>query len=1061
MVIRRLRTFNNNKRTLLDNTGYRSVKSFRNDNPEYRTNNQAYTALLGLYNDEVDRLNAEEERIKKEQKKLKAQQAKLRRQQARLRTRQDAKVKSKVELISKVDGEYSMNTILLSLRERQNQNIVWEFIDADGNVVRTRQYDLPTNVNRYINQKNVYLDFQIDSDTMIWNDHPEGRLFFYQHNDGITTAKINQAFREGITNCLLTPIKTWIEEKIEDAKSKTTKHRYTKMNKDIDAMFIQYDKGVPENDIPIVCDKLQIDIDITTPFSSTNLIEARSTKKALSKFRYLNTRLDHIELNQVVSDDNIVEVNREQLYELKQKLEDNNTYYTFNKDLNGVSSISTLEAKYQLNSEYMNEANAFETDNGLQECKIDDIHNKEVSEFVRGGVHYNGTIDFNDDIINNYGIQYDGLKHIDMTKAYANFKTCKYYDGFLGKITDFRETDKVVGRGMYYITDLVFTDNDFKKYNDKMKMYVNDNIYTDPELKMLNDYGVSYKIVSGCWGVNPIGFDFTDKMINTKEETTFNGKVHRIPYYSKWTGACNSFNLKKAFWINGDEEMVSIISNNCEGSVRRFWNGEIQVEYDKPYNKHLSHITAFITAYMRMNVIEQLLNIDIDNVIRVCCDGIYFKDQDVDLCNVFSHKTKMTFKNDPCESYCSTLNEYELVKNDRRKHYDFELHLGEGGCGKTHYNCNDKGLVRPLFLAPSWKLARAKERETGIRCSVWARALTDDPEKISFIRRGANTLIWDEVSMMSEGQKNMIIKLYGDMKNILCGDLGFQLPCITGEPMTNEGFDKVIFHKKDYRCKCPILKLLKDDLRDFIKQDLTIFEINDYVVSCFEKMKKVINYSQLKELYTIDDMVLAGTNHLKDHYTSMFEGSFPTEKYYIKSNNRIHSNGEIVIGAKPDKTECEVRHAFTTHSIQGETATHKLFIDSSKMFDTRMFYTAISRAKTIDQIYIVKDKAPQEKGKYYKHNTKSDKEQLKELTEKQKIANQKKGEKAYDAMVARKNKMNQKDTFVLPKKKKQEEGDVEEIVDIEKYSNDCKNECIAFMGKEQYDNKIKQIHDKK
>ena len=408
MVIRRLRTFNNNKRTLLDNTGYRSVKSFRNDNPEYRTNNQAYTALLGLYNDEVDRLNAEEERIKKEQKKLKAQQAKLRRQQARLRTRQDAKVKSKVELISKVDGEYSMNTILLSLRERQNQNIVWEFIDADGNVVRTRQYDLPTNVNRYINQKNVYLDFQIDSDTMIWNDHPEGRLFFYQHNDGITTAKINQAFREGITNCLLTPIKTWIEEKIEDAKSKTTKHRYTKMNKDIDAMFIQYDKGVPENDIPIVCDKLQIDIDITTPFSSTNLIEARSTKKALSKFRYLNTRLDHIELNQVVSDDNIVEVNREQLYELKQKLEDNNTYYTFNKDLNGVSSISTLEAKYQLNSEYMNEANAFETDNGLQECKIDDIHNKEVSEFVRGGVHYNGTIDFNDDIINNYGIQYDG-----------------------------------------------------------------------------------------------------------------------------------------------------------------------------------------------------------------------------------------------------------------------------------------------------------------------------------------------------------------------------------------------------------------------------------------------------------------------------------------------------------------------------------------------------------------------------------------------------------------------------------------------------------------------------
>jgi len=69
MPIRRLRTFNNNKRTLLENVGYRSIRSFRNDNPEYRTNQQAYTALLNLYNEEVDRLNAEEARIKKRRKK--------------------------------------------------------------------------------------------------------------------------------------------------------------------------------------------------------------------------------------------------------------------------------------------------------------------------------------------------------------------------------------------------------------------------------------------------------------------------------------------------------------------------------------------------------------------------------------------------------------------------------------------------------------------------------------------------------------------------------------------------------------------------------------------------------------------------------------------------------------------------------------------------------------------------------------------------------------------------------------------------------------------------------
>ena len=46
MPIRRLRTFNNNKRTLLDNMGYSSIRTFRRENPEYRNNQQAYNPLL-------------------------------------------------------------------------------------------------------------------------------------------------------------------------------------------------------------------------------------------------------------------------------------------------------------------------------------------------------------------------------------------------------------------------------------------------------------------------------------------------------------------------------------------------------------------------------------------------------------------------------------------------------------------------------------------------------------------------------------------------------------------------------------------------------------------------------------------------------------------------------------------------------------------------------------------------------------------------------------------------------------------------------------------------------
>ena len=45
-------------------------------------------------------------------------------------------------------------------------------------------------------------------------------------------------------------------------------------------------------------------------------------------------------------------------------------------------------------------------------------------------------------------------------------------------------------------------------------------------------------------------------------------------------------------------------------------------------------------------------------------------------------------------------------------------------------------------------------------------------------------------------------------------------------------------------------------------------------------------------------------------------------------------NGEILSSDKPPKNiPHEVQHAFTIHSIQGETAKHLLFVDARRMFE--------------------------------------------------------------------------------------------------------------------------------
>jgi hypothetical protein len=143
--------------------------------------------------------------------------------------------------------------------------------------------------------------------------------------------------------------------------------------------------------------------------------------------------------------------------------------------------------------------------------------------------------------------------------------------------------------------------------------------------------------------------------------------------------------------------------------------------------------------------------------------------------------------------------------------------------------------------------------------------------------------------------------------------------------------------------------------REMIELDLPRNDINAWVIAEFKRLGRCIAVDQVKDMYKVDDMVLSGTNEIKDMYTKMLTGIDPIrEKYYITENNRLHSNGEIIVSStKPELCKSEIRHCFTTHSIQGETALFNLFIDSARMFDARMFYTAISRAKKLSQIVII------------------------------------------------------------------------------------------------------------
>jgi len=495
-----------------------------------------------------------------------------------------------------------------------------------SNIVRSKEYNIPQDWRNFWDKSGAYYDWWYDYDIDIFTKmENKGSIFIYPESENLDTKQIIQLFRDGISHCVFTPIRNWAISKLEESSAEKTRYRYSGMIKKINEFESKYADGVPENVINEICNSLQIDINIELPFCENKFIEAKSTKKRLKLFKFMNTRLNHIDLNEIVQNDEFEIVSRKELLSIQSKLDETNSYYTYKKDKIGVCSISTLSKNYKLSNEFSEIISKFEIDTGLNFCKIDDIDDFNLSQFIRQGTNYNGTVDFQKLNVSNIKLDEEQriihcevngkvVNHIDMTKAYANFKKCKFYSGFLGKITDFRQTDKINGIGMYKITDLQIPEGKFCNYNSKLQIYLNDNVYTSVELQLLDYHKATYKIVSGCWGVSPLDFDFTEEMMNNRDDED-------IPYYSKWTGVCDQHKLEKKFWIKGSSDYFKVIRDNLgNGVVKWYDNNEGCIAFPKKHNYHLGHISSFITAYQRINMIEQLMEIDEDKVVRVCVD---------------------------------------------------------------------------------------------------------------------------------------------------------------------------------------------------------------------------------------------------------------------------------------------------------------------------------------------------------------------------------------------------------------------------------------------------------
>mgnify|MGYP003673725770 CR=1 FL=1 len=914
-------------------------------------------------------------------------------------------------------------------------------------------YDVPSarpDINRKFrghNESGWWLHWIVglasEGGTPLLQDGDELRVF---PGDHVKPRRRAQRFRSGVTHCVFTPMRTWAQGKLDGVTGKRQdKWRYNGYLRILDEYERLYADGVPEEAFGTLVNALgkfvHTHIVIELPLQGGALVDVRSKEVHGRTFKFMNTRLNHVDLNEVTCAESTT-LERGALEELVNDLDEHGQFYTFQRSRDGISSVSTLQGSYQLASEYVEAVRQFENTFQICEMKIDAVRDPEVSKFVLRGMHYNITgLACNGELpdvlrrMRDTRIQYVNLKRwnrtwlasstadsiarakvemdaacetaqetymcIDIAKSYANFQDSVYYEGLPTKLTDLRPTSELQGPGFYLIDELDWHAADPKIVTIHALLghpYRNLNVYTRPELHYLQFFGVTFRILEGCWADGHIASTgdtlvFPGEPKNTEtdaEATGFYRKDERgVPFYARWVGACNQIGTHKTFWMKAERAYVDNLAVHLpEGCrVRYYEDGAAQFEYERKSAPHLTHFTAYINAYERLKMIEQLRCMDTSKVVWIDKDDITCKRHEFVVAPYMREKSveNKAFSNYPVNCYVSNIWQFDELEDPiprlktppPTRAGGVVACLGVGGGGKTHVNLTDPGLRGVLYVPPSHDLLEAKRQEYGICGRVRDAALSDNLETFQAVCR-YNVIVWDEVSEWWTHTLDYALSTYPFHKHILCGDPGFQLPPIKPanetralEPLTTHALEKrgIPIFRFDYshRIKCDALRAVCNELRAMIEDGFTEGQMGEYVLAVMHARGHVMTFDECKASFEIQDAILvsrtsAPFNFIEEYTAPLKERVFMEEdvrvrRYRVLKNAPL-PNGRIVIAAEPPFKHCVEQYASSVHAYQGKTSKHKTYIDNRRMFEVQHWYTAFSRAEYLSNVFLVDVASP-------------------------------------------------------------------------------------------------------
>lgn len=751
----------------------------------------------------------------------------------------------------------------------------------------------------------------------LWETYPY--RFVVLNETEIPSERIRQRFRDGAKHCIIQPLADlWMKMSI-NSETKSSRDRCRQKANQILKLLAVYPDGVPEDKMEEVAKVVQRKIEIHDILGK---VVMTFNEKSTKSFHFTNTRRDHVEEGRLTHDKDWIHVSRKELDEIIKTSE----WGLMNGTVKRPFMFRTLQGCYTT----ANEDNEYaEFDKPFKKFGLNAIKHPELNAFLKSSCLINSApvrMKEVEDIVEDNIAEDKEMKHIDLSKAYTQHKATRYFQGFPGILHQYcrGEFDRKFLETHVGCYQFIVSNKNKGGILEKLGLVPQVYDLPSPEILYFMDNGIKLKVIAGCWGSVLDDIKYTDVMLEKDAE----GHSR----YAVWAGKLSQNNLTETYTFKGDKEWASHLKFQLgEDKVRWFEDLKmITVNVPKVCHKTRHHILAFITAYLRINMLETMKAID-GEIHRVICDGIYFKGTLGEVAVKYKDKP---VKNSQAFGYGwyrpSEVSTGSWAKYDPR--FDGNCILaGAGGTGKTTSVFNYAGLINPLYVVPTHELGQASgkyyqtvHRMGGIECDSYQEQKGDP-----------NVMVVDELTMIDGEHVKRMVKMYPHTQIIIAGDIdkeGRWFQCRNGYPgnfskIWNDSSWRFVYFETDYRALDDKLKAMKTAVRNEMKR---VFHSSVAEMEMREFIKQNYETYSMKEAMTAtggDDIWICCT---KKRLAMLKDAG-------IKSKWR-------------DREE----PGYTVHGFQGQTISHRRVFITLDVFEYAMLYTAISRVREFWQVVFVR-----------------------------------------------------------------------------------------------------------